>query len=160
MDTAPLPAKMGDYSWCPFRIVSFLPIFSKAQTKTEMQIHRVNNYCWTNRCTQTHQLLKELNSTITTLAKCTCKRRLQRSSWGSEVTIQSEQFFCSFWVNKSCLRGNGRHLWNPGVISYALILKPQPKSSFFASSIVHGIATSPGWTHLYSVVRGRRKKFQ
>jgi hypothetical protein len=66
--------------------------FLEAEIRIEnlnLQIQRLCNNCvWS---TPTHQLLEESNLTIATLPEFPQKMRFQRS-WGSEQTVQCEQF--------------------------------------------------------------------
>jgi hypothetical protein len=62
--------------------------------------------CPCARRTITHQLLEELNATIHTLPTFSPIERIQRS-WGSELTIQFEQYFFSlqFLIEEVALNG-------------------------------------------------------
>ncbi len=123
-------ATMVDFV-CPLRIVNFQPQLLNSWVLNRHLDFKIQQLSMSPcaRSTLTHQLLEELNSTITILPKFPPKRLFQRS-WGLELTIQSK-LFCSFWVNKWFLRGNGKHFRNPGVTIYSLIPKCCPYSAIW-----------------------------
>ncbi len=96
--------------------------FSKAEIRTEIWIYRFNNYQMYPRArsTLTHELLEELNSTIPTLPGFLPRRRFLRS-WGSELTIQSEDVFAISWT--SWFQGARTGTFEILVIGSALILR-------------------------------------
>ncbi len=98
------------------RLPTSNPNFSKAKIRTDIWIYRFNN-CWCDdvsmrQYTQTHQLIEEMNSTIPTLPTFPPKKEYQRS-WGSKLTIQSEQFFSSLWKDKKTCESRYQRDVNP-----------------------------------------------
>jgi integral membrane sensor domain MASE1 len=87
----------------------------------------------------THQLLGRLKSTVANL-QIYLPRKANSEKLGLGIDNPHRIVFLSLRTNK-CLEGvNGRHFWNPGVFSYAMIPRCRPNSTFFfiVASIVYG----------------------
>jgi hypothetical protein len=61
-------------------------------------------------------------------------------------------------MNKYLERVNGRHFWNPGVFSYALIPRCRPNSSFFSSFIVTSIVYAIYMPKSYKIFSSKEKE--
>ncbi len=120
------------------------PNFSKPRTRT------ANSDFWSRL---THQLLERLKFTISNLQIYLPKRRILRS-WRWGLTIHSRIVFLSWRMNKCLERVNGRHFWNPGVFSYAIIPRCRPNSRvffFIVTSIVYGIEGYTTWRRFVGI---------
>jgi hypothetical protein len=97
------------------------PNFSKPRTRTE------NSDFWS---WLTHQLFGRLKSTIPNL-QIYLPTKANSEKLGLGIDNPCRIVFLSLWMNKCMEMVNGRHFWNPGVISYAMIPRCCPNSRVF-----------------------------
>ncbi len=106
------------------------PNFSEPRTRTADS----DFYGWL-----TQQLLGRLKSTIPNL-QTHLPKKVNSEKLGLGLDNPCRIVFLSLWMNKFLERVNDRHLWNPGVFSYAMIPRCRPNSRFFffiVTSIVY-----------------------
>jgi hypothetical protein len=114
------------------QVPSSNPNFSKPRTRT------ANSDFWS---WLTQQWLERLKCTILNL-QIYLPKKANSEMFGLGIDNLCMIVFLSLRMNKCLERVNDQHFWNPGVFSYAIILRCLPNSRvfffFIVTSIVHG----------------------